>query len=68
MRKTFIHRFRDGRAASQIFEVDFEAPTYRFVRWEFSHPDAGHRLRVGECKVWFSEVTRHFAELGFKAL
>jgi hypothetical protein len=66
VKRTFIHRFKDGRVASQIYELDFKARTCRFIRWEFSHPDVTDRLPVGECKKWVDEVNRHFSTIGFK--
>jgi hypothetical protein len=66
MKQTFLHRFKDGRAASQAYEVDPKTRTYRFVGWEFSDPDVIDPLPVGECQRWFKEVERHFAEIGLK--
>jgi hypothetical protein len=66
MRHTFTHLFKDGRVASQIYEMDLQARTYQFITWEFSQPDVIDPLPVGECRAWLAEVDRHLAKLGFK--
>jgi len=66
MKQKFTHVFSDGRAATQVYEVDFYTRSYRFVTWEFSRSCAGTQLPAEECRIWVDEVDRHFSTLGFK--